>query len=1675
MTSIFSSAGGLGGVGSTKDVLRDSSGQINLTTTSTTTGETTFVDLNISQIGFQSSAQTLTAGTESSTYTIESQDGIGAAINVDSDTTVGLSSSSSTGSFSTTSGGTFTTTLDVTITSGTSTATFFYKDTTAGTPTLTAAESPSSLDYTNGTQQQTVNAASISKLVFTTPARSIPTNTASDAITVQTQDTFGNASNVGSNTTIAFSSDAGGGTFSTSAGGTFTATLDVVISSGSSTATVFYKDTAIGSPTITADETPSAGYTAATQKQTIAALTVALTYSINRAVKEAEALTITATFNPAVKNGTTPTIAIDTSDVDQTATNMAGNTTVWTFAYTVPAGSEGTATVTIAAVNASDDANATATNNTFTIDNTGPTVALTYSPGRPVRNSDTLTITATFNEAITGTPQIAVDTTNTDLSATNMTDSGDQIIWTHTYDVPITSEGTATVTISGATDTATNATATATNNTFTIDDTGPTVALTYNPDRAVTDEDTLIITATFSSQINGTPTIAIDTSGTDLTATNMTDSGDQTVWTHSYAVPSDSEGTATVTLGGSTTDLALNSSAAATNDTFTIEAASSGSATVATFVGALKSDISVTMSVSPDPAAPGDKLTYIVTVSNKGPASSLAVTLRDTLPAGITHVSTSTSRGLCDGTSTIVCNLGIIGVGQIATIEIVVTADAEGTITNVAFVSSSRLDPSPANNSSRVTHTISSPLTVKVTYTPQPPVRAGETIVVTLTYSQIVNGVPKISIDTEGIDLDPTAMTDAGDGKVWTFSYVVPEDSDGLATITISGVADLSGDPAPQIADNTFTIDSTGPSANLTYQPDGPVSAGSILTITVTFDEAIIGIPRISIGTTGIDLAPTAMTDSGGGLVWTFEYTVPADSDGLASVSITGVTDEAGNPNREPDDDTFMINSVGPAVTISYSPQENIQAGDVVIITATFDGLIIGTPTITIDGVTVLLEPTVMTSVDGGLVWTYQYVVPEGAEGLATVTISGVTDAAGNPNREATNNTFFIRAGPPNVTLTYSTSEEIKPGDILTITATFDQAPATVPSISIDTAGVDLGPIAMTATEDGKVWIFTYTVPDGSEGEATVSITLPTDGGEAADLEPANNTFIIGAIVADLSVTLSGSPEPVLREGVLTYTLAVVNGGPSTATALVVTDRLDPAVVLLEVAPGPFTCQESSGVVTCILAELANGDSAEAVIEVSVDPTASGVIINSADVSSVQKDPDESNNQAVERTFVMVGELTYSVSARAGNLDATGITLTDFPDPVFVNDELEYTLKISNNGTGEISDVTLTVTLPGAVRFASATATIPSAVSGSAASIPERRPGEQTGPIPVTMTFLAPSISEDSFIVPLATPKISPEPAHGVRPIVDSSSEKETIRGWSITDLANLKVWSRAEGECTQEAGTIICDLGSLAREQSATVAITVVTVEAGILNNKAEVTTGDAGTGEAGARASESTTVLQLADLGIIKSLDPNAVIGTDQIAYTLTVTNEGPSMATGVTVTDHLPPGVLFLSSVQSGCVESQNLVTCAVGSLPVGETAIFTIKVAPASQGTFTNSAQVTGFEADPLVSNNSATQTVEFRFASKPAAPASTPIAAPTAGPTQIPTLIPEPTEVPAPTAPLETGATPDTSAPLQSQASGQNNRRLILIGATIGSLLFLLAGLFYFFVWRKRRRAREERR
>ena len=105
----------------------------------------------------------------------------------------------------------------------------------------------------------------------------------------------------------------------------------------------------------------------------------------------------------------------------------------------------------------------------------------------------------------------------------------------------------------------------------------------------------------------------------------------------------------------------------------------------------------------------GGTVAYAITVTNHGPSSASAVSVAETLPAGLTLVSSSASQGAWNGT---VWSVGTLANGATASLAITATVDAGqagGTIHNSVTVSGGPGDLTPGNDASTADVTVPLP------------------------------------------------------------------------------------------------------------------------------------------------------------------------------------------------------------------------------------------------------------------------------------------------------------------------------------------------------------------------------------------------------------------------------------------------------------------------------------------------------------------------------------------------------------------------------------------------------------------------------------------------------------------------------------------------------------------------------------------------------------------------------------------------------------------------------------------------------------------------------------------------------------------------------------------------------------------------------------------------------
>ena len=209
-----------------------------------------------------------------------------------------------------------------------------------------------------------------------------------------------------------------------------------------------------------------------------------------------------------------------------------------------------------------------------------------------------------------------------------------------------------------------------------------------------------------------------------------------------------------------------------------------------------------------------------------------------------------------------------------------------------------------------------------------------------------------------------------------------------------------------------------------------------------------------------------------------------------------------------------------------------------------------------------------------------------------------------------------------------------------------------------------------------------------------------------------------------------------------------------------------------------------------------------------------------------------------------------------------------------------------------------------------------------------------------------------------------------------ASASNVTLVDTLPVDVA-FQLATPSQGSCVHSGeplgGTVTCTLGTIANGANATVDIDIDSpITVGGINNSATVSADETDPVPADNTANEPTDiVVNQANLRVIKvdDLDPNGV--NLPVIYTVTVTNQGPGAATGVTLVDTLDAASTYVSAVpsQGSCLEAAGVITCDLLGLANGISATVVITAtAPGTPQTITNTAVVSATEPDFDLSDN-----------------------------------------------------------------------------------------------------------
>lgn len=185
------------------------------------------------------------------------------------------------------------------------------------------------------------------------------------------------------------------------------------------------------------------------------------------------------------------------------------------------------------------------------------------------------------------------------------------------------------------------------------------------------------------------------------------------------------------------------------------------------------------------------------------------------------------------------------------------------------------------------------------------------------------------------------------------------------------------------------------------------------------------------------------------------------------------------------------------------------------------------------------------------------------------------------------------------------------------------------------------------------------------------------------DLQLANNTAtaltaVEAGLTADLALSMSGSPNPVLMGQNLTYTMTVHNYGPMDATGVVLTNRRPAGVNLVSALVSQGTYSENGSEVIFEAGSLPKGQSATFVLVVK--PMVAGVITSTATVFANEAAINSQNTATVVTTVNPAADLV--------------VTIRDNADPISIDGSVLYLVDVVNNGPSVAHGVSVFYAVP---------------------------------------------------------------------------------------------------------------------------------------------------------------------------------------------------------------------------------------------------------------------------------------------------------------------------------------------------------------------------------------------
>ena len=470
------------------------------------------------------------------------------------------------------------------------------------------------------------------------------------------------------------------------------------------------------------------------------------------------------------------------------------------------------------------------------------------------------------------------------------------------------------------------------------------------------------------------------------------------------------------------------------------------------------------------------------------------------------------------------------------------------------------------------------------------------------------------------------------------------------------------------------------------------------------------------------------------------------------------------------------------------------------------------------------------------------------------------------------------------------------------------------------------------------------------------SISTPSPGDNPSDNSSSTSTTVLRP---NVTMTKTGPTTTTVGEA-LAYSLAYTNNGNAAADYVMVVDTLPAGVSFVSANPTPSNINGQQ--LTWNLGTLAAGATGSISVNVISSATLQNgtSLLNSVTITSTTGGDNPDDNTSTTTTIMQRADVYVTKSSSTvfpvvsgssvsymidygnhGPASASNVTLSDPMPTQLSNVTWQCLAGCTASGSGSITNLALGNLGAGATGRITVTGTASTSMAredfSNTAMITTLTPETPRTPDNNQSTVPGAVWTSDVQVVKAATPQVTAG-TNFTATLSYRNNGPAPAQNVVLTDTlpAGTSFVSSTPAPSSQNGQTLSWNIGTLADAASSVVTITMrsdtALADGSMLVNQTHISTSTSDRTPENNDSSSSTLVVTRADLRTVK-VGPSDVNVGQAVSYTITYTNDGPSVARHVVISDTLPTELEYVSANPIPASNANGMLSWNVGDLAVG----------------------------------------------------------------------------------------------------------------------------------------------